>query len=76
MANEKAKQCKTKGCNNPVLDGKYCEFCKQKRKENKDKIMARAGGVLILGGGVAIKKGALELIPKIAVKVIQVVLRK
>lgn len=76
MANEKAKQCQTKGCNNPVLDGMYCEFCKQKRKENKDKIMAGAGGALILGGGVAIKKGALKQIPKIAAKVIQLVLRK
>lgn len=76
MANEKTKQCKTKGCNNPVLDGKYCELCKQKRKENKDKIMAGAGGAFILGAGVAIKKGALKQIPKIAAKVIQVVLKK
>lgn len=76
MDNEKAKQCKTKGCNNPMIDGKYCEFCKQKRKENKDKIMVGAGGVLILGGGVAVKKGALKHIPKIAAKVIQLVLRK
>jgi len=76
MANEKPNQCKTKGCNNPVLDGKYCEFCKQKRKENKDKVVAGAGGALILGGGFAIKKGALKQIPKIAAKVIQVVLRK
>lgn len=76
MANEKAKQCKTKGCSNPVLDGKYCEYCKQKRKENKNNGLAVAGGIAIPAVGIAIKKGALKQIPKIAGKVIQVVLRK
>lgn len=78
MDNEKTKLCKTKGCTKPVLDGKYCENCKKKRKEKRGKILAEAGagGAAILVGGVAIKKGALKQIPKIAAKVIQVVLRK
>lgn len=76
MTNEKHRQCKSKGCYNPVLDGKYCEHCKQKRKEKRDKILARAGGAAILGCGVAIKKGVIKKTPKIAAKVIQVILRK
>lgn len=75
MTNEKTKQCKSKGCYNPVLDGKYCENCKQKRKEKRDKILAGAGGAAILGCGVAIKKGVIKKAPKIAAKVIQVILR-
>lgn len=76
MANEKAKQCKTKGCNNPVLDGNYCEFCKQKRKENKQKIMAGAGSALILVVTAAFKKGVFKQIIKFAAKGIQLALRK
>ena len=76
MATEKAKTCKTKGCNNPVLDGKYCEHCKQVRKENKNKGLAIAGGIAIPAVGVAIKKGALKQVPKIAKAVAQIILRK
>ncbi len=76
MTNEKPKQCKSKGCYNPVLDGKYCEYCKQKRKEKRNNILAGAGGAAILGGSVAIKKGVIKQVPKIAAKVIQVILRK
>ena len=76
MINEKPKQCKSKGCCNPVLDGKYCEYCKQSRKETKNKILVVAGGVAIPAVGVAIKKGALKQVPKIAAKVIQVILRR
>lgn len=76
MTNEKHKQCKSKGCYNPVLDGKYCVQCKQKRKEKRDKILAGAGGAAILGYGVAIKKGVIKKGPKIVAKVIQVILRK
>lgn len=64
MDKEKAKQCKTKGCNNIVLDGKLCEFCKRKTKEKNDKIMGSAGSILILVGGM------------IAEKVIKAALRK
>lgn len=46
MDKEKAKQCKTKGCNNIVIDGKRCEFCKQKRKEKKRTI--RLWGVQVV----------------------------
>jgi len=76
MINEKSKQCKSKGCCNPVLDGKYCEYCKQRRKENKDTILAAAASVGILGVGVAIKKGVTKQVPKIAAKAIQVILRR
>lgn len=51
MTNEKPKQCKSKGCYNPTLDGKYCNLCKQKRKENRGKILKGAGAV---ASGVAI----------------------
>lgn len=63
---------KRKGCYNPVLYGGYCYNCKQK---TRDKIFAGAGGADILGG-VAIKKGVIKKVPKIAAKVIQVILRK
>lgn len=82
MTNEKPKQCKSKGCYNPVLDGKYCVQCKQKRKEKRDKILAGAGagagagGAAIWGVGVAIKKGVIKQVPKIGEKVIQVFLKK
>lgn len=76
MNNKKTIQCKTKGCDNPALDGKYCEYCKQIRKENKNKGLAIAGGIAIPAVGIAIKKGALKQIPKIAGKVVQVILRK
>lgn len=76
MINEKPKQCKSKGCYNPVLDGKYCEYCKQRRKENKDKILKAATGLGILGGSVAIKKGAIKQVPKIAAKVLKVIFRR
>ncbi len=54
MADGKAIQCKTKGCNNPVLDGKYCLQCTQVRKENKNKGLAVAGAVGIPAIGYAI----------------------
>lgn len=78
MINEKPKQCKSKGCYNPVLDGKYCEYCKQRRKENKDKILAAAvaAGAGIVGVGFAIKKGGIKQVPKIAAKFIKVILRR
>lgn len=76
MAKEKSTICKTKGCNNPVLDGKYCEHCKQVRKETKNKVLIGAGGVAIPAAGYAIKKGALKQVPKIAKTVLQIILRK
>lgn len=35
MNNAELKKCKNKGCNNPVLDGKYCEHCNQVTKEKR-----------------------------------------
>jgi hypothetical protein len=76
MINEKPKQCKSKGCCNPVLDGKYCEYCKQIRQETKNKILVVAGGAAVPAVGFAIKKGALKQVPKIAAKVIKVILKR
>lgn len=76
MADGKVMQCKTKGCNNPVLDGKYCLQCAQVRKENKNKGLAVAGAVGIPALGYAIKKGALKQVPKIAKAVVRIILRK
>lgn len=76
MAKDKVKFCKTKGCNNPVLDGKYCEYCKQVRKETKNKVLLGAGGAAIPAAGYAIKKGALKKVPGIAKTVLQIILRK
>ena len=44
--------CRTKGCGNPILKGKYCELCKQKRKEKRDTILA---GCSIAFSGVIVK---------------------
>ena len=40
-------KCKTKACNNPVLEGKYCENCYKLKKENRDKFLKSAGGVAL-----------------------------
>lgn len=76
MTNDKTKRCKSKGCYNPVLEGKYCEHCKQKRREKRDEILAGVGGAAIFAIVAAIKKGAIKQGPKIAAKVIQVILKK
>jgi hypothetical protein len=76
MAKEKQTICKTKGCNNPVLDGKYCEHCKQERKEDGNKVKAVLGGAAILGGGTVVKKVGVKKIVEVAGKVLQVVLRR
>lgn len=75
MSDGKAIQCKTKGCNNPVLDGKYCLQCTQVRKENKKKGWAVAGAVGIPALGYAIKKGALKQAPKIAKAMVKIIFR-
>ena len=76
MAKEKTAICKTKGCNNPVLNGKYCEYCKQKRKEDGNKVKAVVGGAAILGGGAVVKKVGVKKVVEFAGKVLQVVLRR
>ena len=48
MRNRKAKKCKTKGCQNPVLDdGVYCSYCKSENEERKKNIFLWIGGALI-----------------------------
>jgi hypothetical protein len=76
MAKEKTTICKTKGCNNPILDGKYCEYCKQKRKEKGNIAKGAVAAVGIPAAGYAIKKGALKQVPKIAKAALQIILRK
>ena len=75
MNKEETRQCKSKGCCNPVLKGKYCQFCKKKRKEKRAKVFAVVGSTTILGIGGAAKKGAMKQIPKIAEKVVKVIIR-
>ncbi len=75
MADGKAIQCKTKGCNNPVLDEKYCLYCTQVRKEKKKKGFAIAGAAIIPVIGYAIKKGALKQAPKLARAVVKKVFK-
>lgn len=75
MINEKNKQCKSKGCCNPVLKGIYCQHCTQIRRGKRDNILAVVTTALILGGGFAKKKDLIKKAPKIATKVLQGVLR-
>lgn len=58
----KAKQCKTQGCNNPVLEGEYCRYCQQARKENREQGLKVAG---VAGGVVVLIKVAIKYIPKL-----------
>jgi len=43
-------KCKRNECNNPVIDGKYCEYCKKNRKEKRDNFIKYAGGVALSVG--------------------------
>ncbi len=76
MKSKKDKKCKYKGCDNPVLEGKYCAYHTQVMKEKRDKGLLAAGGLALLPIGVAIKKGALKKIPEIAAKAVQIVLKR
>lgn len=76
MKSKKDKKCKYKGCDNPVLEGKYCVYHTQVMKEKRDKVLLVVGGVVIPAVGVAIKKGALKKFPEIAAKVVQIVLKR
>ena len=72
----KKETCKTKDCDNPVLDGKYCEHCKQVRKETRGKVYKVTGGAAIPVAGVVAKTGAWRKIPEIAVKIARLFLKK
>jgi hypothetical protein len=80
MTSEKTKQCKSKGCNNPVLTGNYCEQCKQKRTEKRDKLLvgvgAAASGTAILAASIVKNKDVLKQVPKMLGDVVKVVLKK
>lgn len=75
MTNDTKKQCKSKGCLNPVLKGNYCELCSKKRKEKRDLILGGLGSAAIISGGVAIKKGAIKQIPKVAANIVKIFLK-
>jgi len=76
MAKDKVKLCKTKGCNNPVIEGKYCLNCTQKRKETQQKVVAGVAGAGILGGGAVVKKVGIKKVVEVAGKALQLVLRR
>jgi hypothetical protein len=59
MNNDILKECKNKGCNNPVLNGKYCENCSQIKKEKRDNVIKGAGGIL-LGVGAFVLSALLK----------------
>ena len=73
---KKTKQCKTKNCYNPVIDGNYCEYCTQKKKENRNRAAAAGFGLCITAAGFAIKKGALKQIPKMVSTVVKMILKR
>jgi nitrogen regulatory protein PII-like uncharacterized protein len=76
MNSEKYKQCKSKDCNNPVLEGKYCNLCRQEKKENREKILKRAGAGAILVVGIVKNKDLIKQVPKTAEKVAKVIFKK
>jgi len=79
MFNRKEKLCKTKKCNNPVLDGKYCVNCTQTNKERNKKIVAGAGttaATVATATIVAHKTGLLKKLPGAAMKIAQLILKK
>lgn len=55
MNNVEHKICKTKTCDNPVLNGKYCEHCTQTRREKRNQMLAVGGSVTLAFGGLVLK---------------------
>lgn len=74
--------CKSKDCNNPALDGKYCDYCTQVRKERKSTAAKVAVGVAAGAVGAAravgavIKSGTWKKVPELAIKVVRVIFKK
>lgn len=67
--------CKTKECHNPVLDGKYCEHCKQVRKERKNTAFKVAGSAAIAFAGAIVKTGVWKKIPGVAAKAVRAIFK-
>lgn len=67
MKNNEFKTCKTHDCDNEAIDGKYCAFCTQLRKEKKEKIF---GAIFGVGAtiGIAIKSGYGKKAVTLAIK--------
>ena len=68
MIDENVVQCQTENCTNDVLDGSYCEYCKQVNKENSQR--NAAVGAAAAGAGIAVlgflhRSGILKQIPKL-----------
>ena len=49
MNNEVPKKCRSKGCNNSVLVGNYCEYHTKKKKEIRNGILGVAGTIILPG---------------------------
>jgi len=56
MDDNEPKKCKKKGCDNIVLDGKYCEFHKQKKKETRDNALKVCGVFVLSAVSIALNK--------------------
>ena len=48
MKKKTSNRCKTKDCNNIVIEGKYCMYCDRKRKEARAGIMDGAGKAVFM----------------------------
>ena len=46
MINENSLKCKNRNCNNPVVNGKYCEYCRQIRREKRNKFLKISVGTV------------------------------
>lgn len=80
MKNKTSNRCKTKDCNNIVIEGKYCMYCDRKRKEARAGIMDGAGKAVFMAGNMfLLKTTPISKAPKMAagaVKVAKTILKK
>lgn len=75
MANGTDVSCKTKGCNNPILTGKFCLQCTQVKKEKGIKRNAAFASIGIATFGVMAKSGVHKKVGKQLLKVAEVVVK-
>ncbi len=79
MKKKTSNRCKTKDCNNIVIEGKYCMYCDRKRKEARTGIMDGAGKAVFMAGNMFLLKPSISKAPKMAagaVKVAKTILKK
>lgn len=75
MSSDQLEKCKTRGCYNPAVNGKYCDQCKKKRKETRKKFFAGAGGTGAMGLIITFNREAIKKAPEIASKALKVLFR-